>query len=154
MFFLKKVQFLGHMVSGQGVQPIVKRVEKLKNLKSPTNKQEVMRILGCLGFYSSYIKNLHVDSKPFFDLIRDDTPFVWTEEHEQLFNDIESRISADTILAIPNEKYPFHIHVDSSSVGTGSILIQQFPEGKRIVSFNSRIFNKSEQKRSTLQRTM
>ena len=73
--FLRNVQFLGHVVSGDGIQPVAKRVEKLKTLKSPENKRDVMRVLGCLGFYSSYIKNLHVDCKSFFDLIRDDTPF-------------------------------------------------------------------------------
>ena len=41
-------------------------------------------------------------------------------------------------------KYPFHLHVDSSNVGTGCILIQQFPEGKRIISFNSRVFAKED----------
>ena len=111
-FFLRKVKFLGHIVSEQGIQPIAKRVEDLHNLKSPENKRDVMRVLGCLGFYSVYIKNLHVDSKPFYDLIREDTVFEWTADHEKLFNDIKSRISKDTILAIPNVNYPFHIHVD------------------------------------------
>ena len=113
-----------------------------------------MRVLGCLGFYSCYIKNLHVDSQPFYDLIKDATPFHWTEEHEKLFCDIKKRITEDTILAVPSTKYPFHIHVDSSNVGTGCILIQQFPEGKRIISFNSRVFDKQEQKMSTLHREL
>ena len=39
-------------------------------------------------------------------------------------------------------------------MGTGCILIQQFPEGKRIISFNSRIFDKAEQKMSTLHREL
>ena len=34
------------------------------------------------------------------------------------------------------------MHVDPSSIGVGSILVQEFPEGKRIVSFNSRIYTK------------
>ena len=63
---------------------------------------------------------------------------------------IKDRISEDTILAIPSTEYPFHTHVNSSNVGTGCILIQQFPERKRIISFNSRIFDKAEQKMSTL----
>ena len=44
--------------------------------------------------------------------------------------------------------------MDSSNVGTGCILIQEFPEGKRIISFNSRIFDKAEQKTSTLHREL
>ena len=95
-------------------------------------------------------QELHVDSQPFYELIKDTTPFKWTEQHETLFNQIKERISEDTILAVPSTEYPFHIHVDSSNVGTGCILVQQFPEGKRIVSFNSRVFDKAEQKTSTL----
>ena len=153
-FFLKKVKFLGHVISPDGIQSIAKRAEALRNLKSPQSKRDVMKVLGCLGFYSCYVKNLHVDSQPFFDLIKDSTPFHWTEEHEQLFNSIKERFHKDTVLAVPSTEKPFHIHVDSSNVGTGCIVIQQFPEGKRIISFNSRVFDKAEQKMFTLHREL
>ena len=143
---MRREQFLGHVISKNGIQPVKKKVDDLKALKSPEKKRDVMRLLGCLGFYSMYIKNLHVDSKPFYDLIRNDTFFKWKQDHEKLFNEIKERISADTILAIPDTRYPFHVHVDSSSIGIGSILVQEFPEGKRIISFNSRVYNKEEQK--------
>ena len=113
-----------------------------------------MRVLGCLGFYSLYIKNLHVDCKPFYDLTKTETKFEWTPEHEKLFQSIKDRFSEDTILAIPDTKHPFHVHVDASSIGVGSILVQEFPEGKRIVSFNSRIYTKEEQKMSTTAREL
>ena len=67
---------------------------------------------------------------------------------------IKDRISEDTILAILSTVYPFHIHVDSSNVGTGCILIQHFPEGKRILSFISRNFDKAEQGMSTIHREL
>ena len=153
-FILKKVKFLGHVISPDGFQPIAKRVDALRNLKSPQSKRDVMKVLGCLGFYSCYIKSLQVDSQPFYDLIKDSTPFYWTEEHEALFNSIKERIHKDTVLAVPSTDYPFHIHVDSSNVRTGCILIQQFPEGERIISFNSRVFDKAEQKMSTLHREL
>ena len=93
-----------------------------------------------------------MDSQPFYDMFEVSAPFHWTQEHEKLLQSINFRISEDTILAVPSTDYPFHIHVDSLNVGTGCILIQQFPEGKRIISFNSRIFGKAEQKMSTLHR--
>ena len=153
-FFLKKVKLLGHVISPEGLQPIAKRVKDLKNFKSTESKRDVMKIFRCLGFYSCYIKNLHVDSQPFYDLIKDSTPFHWTHEHEKLLQSIKDRISEDTILAVPSTDYPFHIHVDSLNVGTGCILIQQFPEEKRIVSLNSRVFDKAQQNISTLHREL
>ena len=153
-FFLRKVQFLGHVVGKDGIQPVKKRVEDLKALKTLENKRDVMRVLGCLGFYTMYIKNLHVDSKPFYDLIKTETTFQWTDEHEKLFREIKDSISEDTVLAIPDTRYPFHVHVDASSIGVGSILVQEFPTGKRIVSFNSRVYTKDEQKMSTTAREL
>ena len=117
-FLLKKVKFLGHVISSERIQPNAKRIKDFKNNKSPECKRDVMKVLGYLGFYSCYIKNIHVASKPFYDFIRDSTSFHWTEEHESIFQMIKDRISEDTILAIPSTEYPFHIHVDSSNVGT------------------------------------
>ena len=77
--FLKKVKLLGHVISPDGIQPMTKRVDALRNFKSPQSKRDVMKVMGCLGFYSCYIRNLHVDSQPFYDLIKSSTPFHWTE---------------------------------------------------------------------------
>ena len=89
--FLKNFQFLGNIVPCKGIQPVAKKVQDLKNFKNPENKTDVVRMLGCLGFHRTFIKNLHVDSKPFYELLRDDIPFKWRKEHEILFQDIKKK---------------------------------------------------------------
>ena len=96
-----------------------------------------MKVIGSFGRYSHYKKNLRVNCKPLYELTLDNIAFHWTNEHEQVFKQIKEDFSSDTILASLDVRYPFHIHVDSSNVGTGSILVQEFPDGKRVVSFNS-----------------
>ena len=123
-FFRRKVGYLGHVKSPERIQPIAKRVKNLKNLKSPRRKRDVMKVLGCLGFYSCYIKNLHVGSQPSCDWIEDSTPFHWTHEREKLFQSVKNRSSEDTIFSVPSADYPFYIHGVSSNVGTGCILIR------------------------------
>ena len=80
------------------------------------------------------------------------TTFQRTDEHEKLFGEIKDRISEDTVLAIPDTRYPFHVHVDASTIGFGSVLVQEFFTGKRIVSYNFRVYTKDEQKKSTTAR--
>ena len=75
-----------------------------------------MKNPGCLGFYSCYVKNLYVDSQPLYEVIKDSTPFPWTQKHEKPFQSIKDRISEDAILAVPSTDYPFYMHVDSSNV--------------------------------------
>ena len=43
-FFLRKLQFFGHVVGMDGKQPVKKRVADLEALKSPENKRDVMRV--------------------------------------------------------------------------------------------------------------
>ena len=68
--------------------------------------------------------------RPLYELTHDNTPFHWTNEHEKVFEQMNEDISSDTILAIPDVRCPLHLHVDTSNVGTGSILVQEFPEEK------------------------
>ena len=82
--FLTKIQFLGHIVSDKGIQTVANKIQHLKTLNSPENKRDVMRTLGSIGSYSTFIKNLQVDSKHFSELLRDDVPFNWTKEHGKL----------------------------------------------------------------------
>ena len=98
------------------------------------------RLKGSLQFWRN-----HVDSQPFYELIKETTLFKWTDHHEELLKEIKTRIGDGTILAVPSTEHPFHIHVDSSNFGTGSILVRHFSEGKRIVSFSSRVFDNAEQ---------
>ena len=84
-FFLRKIKFLRHVVSEQGIQPVAKKVNDLQNLKSAESKKDVMKVLRCLNFYSCYIKNLQGDSQTFYELVKYTTPFKRTDQHEELF---------------------------------------------------------------------
>ena len=66
---------------------------------------------------------------------------------------IES-ISAEIIRAIPDPKYPFDIYCDSSNTGTGCVLVNRTPDGNKIISFNSRCFDTTEQKLPTIMREL
>ncbi|CAI7829654.1 unnamed protein product [Closterium sp. NIES-54] len=45
-FALKKVQFLGHMVSAEGVHVDPRKIEAIKNLKVPENVKHLQQFLG------------------------------------------------------------------------------------------------------------
>ena len=154
MFFLRKVRFLGHVISKNGLSPIASRIDDIRNLKTPESKTEVLRVLGMMGFYHTYILNFHIDAKPLYDLTKDTTLFKWLPEHEKVFTDLKQRFCHDISNAFPSNDYPFHIHADSSNLGTGCVLIQDFPDRKRMISANSRVFDKAEQKMSPQHREL
>ena len=71
-------------------------MQDLNYLESPENKRDVTLILGSLGFYKTFIEKLHVDSKFFYEITKNDVPIEWTKEHEKLFQNIEDRIGEET----------------------------------------------------------
>ena len=107
-----------------------------------------------MGFHHTYILNFHIDAKPLYNLTKDTTLFKWLREHEKVFTDVKQRFCYDISNPFPSNDCPFHLHADSSILGTGCVLIQDFPDRKRMISANSRVFDKAEQKISPQHREL
>ena len=106
-------------------------------------------------FTQNIIDKLHINLKPFYDLLHENTPWKWTDDHERLFQTLKNSLTADTELTIPNTKHPFFITVDASLIGLGAVLFQLNDHNQmKVISYNSRILNPQEQKLSTLEREL
>ena len=119
-----------------------KTSQVLKELDAPECRRDILKVMSCLGVYSCSLENCHANSQLFYILSKVLTSPHWTDEHENCFQSIKEKISEDTNFAVHSRDYTFLFLVTSSKVGTGCILIEQFPEGERILSFNTRVFDK------------
>ena len=66
-----------------------------------------MSFTGALNIYTKFIEKLHINLKPFYDLLHENTPWKWTDEHESLFQKFKMPLTSETELTIPNTKHPF-----------------------------------------------
>ena len=125
------------MISVEGNHSIPKWVRDLKNVKSTECKQDVMKKPGSIRF------NSH-----FFTTSSRISPFSTKRTSTRTsFNTFKTESAQKTDLVVASTDYNFHIHVDYSNIVTGCILIQQSPERKRVVFFNSRVFDEAEKKK-------
>ena len=69
-------------------------------------------------FYHTYSLNFHIDAKHPFDSTKDTTLFKWLPEHKKMFMDLKQRFCCGIFNAFPSKDYFFHIHADSSNLGT------------------------------------
>ena len=114
-----------------------------------------MSFIGALNFYTEFIEKLHNNLKPFYDLLHENTPWKWTEDHERLFQTLKTSLTSDTELTIPKTKHPFFITVDASLIGLGAVLFQLNEQNQtKVISYNSRVLIPHEQKLSTLEREL
>ena len=106
-------------------------------------------------FTPNFIEKLHINLKPFYDLLHVNTQWKWTDEHERLFQKLKMSPTSETELTIPNTKHPFLITVDASLIGLGVFLFQLNDKNKmKVISYNSRTLNPQEQNPSTLDREL
>ena len=154
-FMLLKVKFLGHEIGYNTIKPIHSKIAAIHKIPSPTGKVALMSFIGALNFYTKFIEKLHINLKPFYDLLHENTPWKWTDEHESLFQKLKMSLTSETELTIPNTKHPFFITVDASLIGLGAVLFQLNEQNKmKVISYNSRILSPQEQKLSTLDREL
>ena len=154
-FMLLKVKFLEHEIGYNTIKPIHSKITAIHKIPSPTGKVALMSFIGALNFYTKFIEKLHINLKPFYDLLHENTPWKWTDEHERLFQTLKTSLTSDTELTIPNTKHPFFITVDASLIGLGAVLFQLNEHNQmKAISYNSRILNPQEQTLSTLQREL
>ena len=60
-----------------------------------------MRFFSALNFYTKFIEKLHLNLKPFYDLLHKNTLWTWTAEHETLFQNLKNALTFDTQLTVP-----------------------------------------------------
>ena len=88
-FMLLKVKFLGHEIGYITIKPIHSKIAAIHKIPSPTGKVALMSFTGALNFYTKFIEKLHINLQPFYDLLHENTPWKWTDEHVSLFQKLK-----------------------------------------------------------------
>ncbi|GFW73439.1 retrovirus-related Pol polyprotein from transposon 412 [Trichonephila clavipes] len=102
---------------------------------------------GCCNFYRRYIKNFAKRALPLTNLLRKDTPFEWTSETQEAFDDIKKAILNPPVLALPDQNAELQITTDASSRGIGAVLEQKYPNSEvKPLYFFSKKLNPSQSK--------
>jgi len=140
-FWLKKVSFLGHVLSENGIEVDPSKVEDVLNWAQPQNVKEVRGFLGLAGYYRRFIENFSKISKPLTELLNKDVPFKWTDACERAFQTLKTKLTTAPVLAQPDVTKNFDVYCDASRIGLGCVLMQ---EG-RVIAYASRQLRRHEE---------
>ena len=142
--FQERVTFLGHVVSGQGIEPDPQKVSCIANWPTPSNLTEVRSFLGLASYYRNFVEGFGEVAQPLYELTKKNVPFVWDDRRQQAFKTLKARLCSTPVLATPTLEGDFVLDVDASTFGAGAIL-HQYQEGVlRVIGFASRQFNVAE----------
>jgi hypothetical protein len=140
-----RIDYLGHVLSADGLQPNLRKVAALGKWKIPRTLTELRSLLGFLGFYRQYIEHYAELTAPLTDMTKKGSTIRWSERLTELVNGLLGQLAVVT-LTNPLETDQFRVTTDASERGIGAELACRSVDGDtwRPVMLVSHKFNDRE----------
>ncbi|GFV77256.1 hypothetical protein TNCV_444861 [Trichonephila clavipes] len=143
-FFQKEVNYLGHIISAEGVRTDPEKVSAVKNWKRPENLRELRSFLGLCTYYRKFVKGFSNIARPLHKLTESKQKFQWTKECEDSFLQLKEALTSSPILIYPQPDKPFILDTDASNESVGAVLSQEIDGQERVVAYWSKCLSKPE----------
>lgn len=138
-FFKDSIEFLGYVISNNGVHMDQKKVQSILDWAAPKKIKELQRFLGFANFYRRFISNYAKLTKPLTMLLKKATPYNWTSAQEESFQQLKAAFASAPILASVDFNAEFILETDASDYAIGAVLSQRDADNvEHPVAFYSR----------------
>ena len=101
-FCIDSVVFLGFIDNKNGVHLDLEKIKAIQEWLTPQNVGDVRSFHGLASSYRRFVPNFSSVTLPLNELVKKDTPFCWTEKHEQAFQRLKAQLTNALIFALPN----------------------------------------------------
>ena len=154
--FQESVEFLGHVVSQEGISCDPNKLEAIKNWPKPQKVKDVRSFLGLASYYRKHIRSFATIAAPLNALTKKNAKFIFDEQCEKAFQTLKDKLCTDPIvLAYPNKEGTFVLDTDASLYGVGGVLSQLQDDGQeKVISYASRTLSKTQQNYCTTMREL
>ncbi|KAH0743176.1 hypothetical protein KY290_031169 [Solanum tuberosum] len=133
-FWLKSVAFLGHIVSGVGIEVDPKKTKAVKGWPRPLTLTDIKSFLGLAGYYRRFVEGFSSIDSPLTALTQKKAKFVWSKACEKSFQELKDRLTSAPVLTLSEGNDGFVVYCDASRVCLGCVLMQH---GK-VIAYASR----------------
>jgi len=122
-FWLKEVQFLGHIIFEAGISVDLNKIQDVLNWKTPESISEIRSFLGLAGYYRRFVPEFSKIARPMTELFKKGVKFVWDDKYEQAFQTLRNLLTLAPVLTQPDITRPFDVYCDASGTSFGCALI-------------------------------
>lgn len=112
-FTQRMVEYLGHIASAQGVEPVQAKVQVIQEWPTLQSFKSLWIFLGFSGFYLRFIRSYAAMATPLTSLLTKGQ-FEWTPTTQLAIEKSKTAISTTPVLFLPNFSLPFILEIDFS----------------------------------------
>ena len=149
-FFKKHIQYLGHLISADGIQPLPEKLESIAKMPAPKNPKEVKQFLGLVGYYRKSVPRFTDISRVLKHLTKEDVEFKWTPECENCFQILKEFLQQAPILRYPDPQASYTLYTDASKYAYAGVLMQHYNGTDHPITYVSGLFCGSQLNSATL----
>jgi hypothetical protein len=143
-----EISFLGFHVSSRGVEPDQALVNRIKDMKPPTNKREVESFVGLVNYFGRLVPQFSSKLAPINMLRKRDAPFIWSEKCVTAFDNLKKELTSSPVVQPYSLNKEATVTTDASQEALAAVLTQ---EGHPVI-FISRNLSGAERKYSNIER--
>ena len=144
-FHQTETEYLGFIVSQEGIKVDPIKTKAIRTWKPPTKKKEIQSFLGFCNFYRRFIEGFSKVAKPLYKLAEKDQKWEFGTKQQGAFDEQIHKLTHAPILAHYDPKKPITIETDASKYVTAGIISQTGDNGiVRPIAYRSKSMSKSE----------
>ena len=144
--FLREVEYLGHVISAEGVRVDPRKIDSVRDWGTPTTVTQVRSFLGLASYYRRFVEHFAAIAAPLHAVTGATTQFVWGESQQNAFDELKRRLAAATVLDYPDRETDVILTPDFVGDGIGATLSQRTEQGERVVAYASSVMIPSQRK--------
>ena len=130
------MEYLGHIISGDGISVDPKKIEVVVNWPIPTTISDVRSFLGLANFYHTKVYKFSNIAASLTELTKHDK-LQWSSKAETAFSKLKEALTTTPVVAIADPSIPFEVMTDASNHASGGVLMKR----ERVIAFDIHKFS-------------
>ena len=102
--FQHEVEYLGHVVSPEGIYTDPKKISAVRAWKTPQNLRDVRSFLGLASYYRKFIPRFSTVAYPLIRLTEKNVKFHWSDACQLAFDKLKVLLTTAPVLAYPKRR--------------------------------------------------
>ncbi|MEX1352018.1 MAG: pol polyprotein, partial [Desulfobacterales bacterium] len=143
--FQKEVEFLGRLISENGIRMSPKDIDKVLEWPIPKSYKDVQRFLGLANYHRDFISHFSEIADPLYRVSVKDK-FEWYCEQQEAFDKLKVALTTPPVLTLPNADDTFILDTDASGTAIGAQLSQIQNGVERVIAYGSFALSKEQRK--------
>ena len=119
-FMLPKIDYLGRIISANGLQPSPTKIKAIQDAPAPRNVSQLRSFLGMVNYYGKFLHQLSTLLAPLYQLLQQRSRWHWGKEQQDVFTHVKQQLTSQPLVHFdPQEKL---LSCDASPYGIRSVL--------------------------------